>query len=113
MKVRELHIVYSFGDYIAHAIISAGTSFAFSYAGGGSDGSDMNKMQQKSQTAKTKAKAKAKQTGKTYKKPQATARYNKAVKNSIGPAFANSAVSSTANSTVSKLYKGAYDYYTR
>ena len=65
---------------IANAVISAGVAFAFSYVGGGSDGSDMNKLAKEASNKTAKAAKTAVKHQKKFKVPKAAKKYWSAVK---------------------------------
>ena len=104
---------YSLGDYAARAVISAGSAFAFSYIGGGSDGSDMNKLAKEAGNKTAKSAKTATKYKKKFKLPKTAKKYLAAVKKGLVPTATSSAASTAANTTTTQLYKGAYDYYTR
>lgn len=98
---------------IANAVISAGVAFAFSYVGGSSDGRDMNKLAKEASNKTVKAAKAAVNHKKKFKLPKAAKKYWSAVKKDFVPTVKSAATSTAANTTTTKLYQGAYDYYTR
>ena len=104
---------YSAGDYIAHAVINAGSAFAFSYVGGDSNGSNMNTLHKEAKSTTAKVKKAAAKNRTAAKPTKAAKKYWSAVKKSIVPTSKSTAASTASNTAVSKLYTAAYDYYTR
>ena len=103
----------SLGDYVAHAVVSAGTAFAFSYVGGGSDGSDMNKLYKEAKSTTAKAKQAAAKYGKEAKPTKAAKKYLGKIWPGAKRTLRETAVSTASNATVSNLYKHTYDKYAK
>ena len=104
---------YSVGDVLAHAIVSAGISAAFSYAGSDSSGTEMSSLHKKAKAAEKTAKTKG--THPTAKKAakKTAGKYTRKAKSYWKAAAYQGTISNTSANVVKKLYNGAYDYYTR
>ena len=104
---------YSTGDIIAHAVINAGASAVFSYAGSDSSGKEMSSLHKTAKTAEKTAGTKGTHptVKKTAKKTVGT--YNRKLKSSIGPSIKNSIASNAGSKATGKIYQEAYAYYTK
>ena len=104
---------YSVGDVLAHAIVSAGVSAAFSYAGSDNSGKEMSSLYKKAKSAEKAAGTKGTQPSVKKAAKKTIGTYNRKLTSSMGPTFIHSTVNNVSTKAIGTLYQGAYAYYTK